>query len=112
LKTKLADEGNGDDCFWLGDHSFSWVTLREMLDYPYAGEMVTRGMVTNAQAEAYRMSGILPESWCGFTNQVGYERIEWKRPVKEAAWLFGQIIEKLKPLGEPENVRIVFGFDN
>lgn len=111
LNDKLQNEKE-TDFFWLGDHSFSWVTLQEMLDYPYAGEIVTRGLVTAEQAKKYKLTGEAPKTWCGWTNIIGYESIEWERPMKEAAWLFGEIIEKISPIGEPENVRIVFGFDS
>ena len=103
---------HGDDYCLLGDHSYSYITLKEMLEYDYNGLMVTRGMVSHAVAVAFKKEGKLPETWCGWTSQKGHEQLEWPRPLKEAAYLFGDIIKALKPLGEPENVRIVFGFDS
>ena len=112
-KELVAKLGSDDeDGFWLGDHSFSWVTLEEMLNYAYDEEIVTRGMVSSEQAAKFRETGEKPKEWYDWTNKEGYEHLEWKRPMKEAAWLFGEIVEKLIPLGKPENVRIVFGFDS
>jgi hypothetical protein len=110
LKGKMNLPGD-NDC-WLGDHSYSYITLKEMLEYDYNGLRIECGMVTHATAEAFRKEGKLPEEWCGWTSMKGYEKMEWKRPLKEAAYLFGEIVVSLIPLGEPENVRIVFGFDS
>lgn len=98
--------------FWA-DHSESYHTLKQLLKYPYKSQKITqRGYVTAEAAKAYREKGEAPESWFGFTDRKGYEQIEWKTPLSEAAPLFGWIIKALKPLGEPERVRIVFGFDS
>lgn len=107
LKEKLSP-----DSYFLGDHSFSYITLKEMLEYDYNGLVAECGMVTHAAAEAFRKEGKLPEEWCGWTNREGHEQMTWPRPLKDAAWLFGEIVLSLIPLGEPENVRIVFGFDS
>lgn len=113
LSEKLAHAyDNEDDFFWLGDHSFSWVTLREMLEYPYDGNMATRGMVPAEVAAKFRETGEAPQEWCAWTNQEGYESLEWQRALKDAAWLFGELLEVLSKLGEPDDVRIVFGFDS
>lgn len=108
-ETKSAVE---HDEIWLGDHSFSWLTLRELLDYPYDGLMVERGMVDKKTAAAFRATGKPPEEWCGDTTAKEWVRLEWQRPLREAAKLFGKIIETISPLGDPDSVRIVFGFDS
>lgn len=58
----LADE------MWLGDHSFSWLTLRELLTY------------------------------------------RWN--AKEARDFVSEFLPELKKLGDPDKIRIVFGFDS
>jgi len=96
----------------LGYHSFSWVTLGELLALDLDALITERGMVSARAAEKFRKDGIRPDSWSGWTSEEGAERIQWQRPIREAAWLLVKIIEALKPLGEPENVRLVFGFDS
>lgn len=100
------------DDFWLGDHSHSWLTLQELLAYPYEGDVTVCGMVSAEQAERFRATGETPKTWCRWTNQEGYEQLEWPQPLRESAWLFGEILNALSPLGNPEDVRIVFGFDS
>lgn len=56
------------DFFWLGDHSFSWLTLAELLEH------------------RQRIAKVSPE--------------------------FDKVITALQKVGPPEDVRIVFGFDN
>lgn len=113
VRKKLDNENINDDFFWLGDHSFSWVTLQELLNYNINNEMTQYGVVTEEQAKVFREKGTIPIEWCGWRSDMeGYERIEWKQPIREAAWLLPEIIDKLKPLGIPSNVRIVFGFDS
>lgn len=44
-------EKDGEDCeFWFGDHSYSWLTLAELLAYDWSQETNRRGWVT---AEVY-----------------------------------------------------------
>lgn len=74
---RYSDEGGP----WLGDHSFSWVTLRELLDYDW-----------NARV-----------SWPGGQEMT----------LREACSDFtGKVIPWLATLGAPDDVRIIFGFDN
>jgi hypothetical protein len=62
---------------WPGDHSFSWLTLRELLEYDWQ---------------------------C---------RTSWEDTYAECAGQFyTKVIPALQTLGDPDDVRIVFGFDS
>ena len=105
-------EVDDDSWFWLGDHSFSWVTLRELLDYDLDAPLTQRGMVSPENATRFRETGQPPDSWHGWTSKPNYERIEWEVPIRKRASLIPMLIDEIKDLGEPENVRLVFGFDD
>ncbi len=113
LSEELGDllEANGDEHIYLGYDSFSWVTLKELLEYDLEADVTMRGYVTHEAARNYREKGILPSSWAGWTSLPNHEKLEWKQPLRQAAWLVDEIIIAIQPLGEPDRVRIVFGFD-
>ncbi len=81
-------------------HSHSWLTLKELTDFDYDATFEdlryeeTIGNVTNGAAIAEPGKG----------NVVTFREFLGE-------WFFKEI-ELLKTLGEPENVRIVFWFDN
>jgi hypothetical protein len=110
LSDELADAFQASECY-LGDEPYSYLTLRELLDYDLEAPLTQRGMVSTEAAQAYREKGELPTAWCGWTSQPGFERLSWQVPRRQAAWLIPQIIETLQGLGEPDHVRIIFGFD-
>jgi hypothetical protein len=105
-------EYDSPDSVWLGDHSYSWVTLDELLAIDLDATITQRGMVSPEQAKAFRERGEHPDSWCGWTSDTSAVQIEWKVPLRKGAWLLPQIIEAIKGLGEPQDVRLVFGFDS
>lgn len=117
LRTKLEKKYEDDEDaehFWLGDQSFSWVTLKELLEYDLDGPVTVRGYVTREAAQRYRETGEIPRSSAAstWTHQAGLEQIEWQVPIRESAWLIPRLIEEIRDLGSPENVRLVFGFDS
>jgi len=98
---------------WIAEHNFSWLTLQELLSYPFKDTKVTLlRMVPTEEAKEYRESKKIPVNRCIFTTGEGYEWFKFESPLEDEAWLFPKIIEALKPLGKPEDVRIVFGFDS
>jgi len=99
---------------WESDgHSCSYLTVKELLDYNWNQTIVIRGMVTKETAEEYRKTGKTPDVWCGSTNQNGFENLEWKENLMEFTKGFvNETIPLLQTLGNPEDVRIVFWFDN
>lgn len=118
LSSELAHALDTDDesQIYLGYECFSYLTLRELLDYDLNTAITMRGYVSQEAAEHYRLTGELPQYFAGWTSLPGHEKLEWYEPVHQAAWLIPQIIETLQPLCVkenllPEHVRIVFGFD-
>jgi hypothetical protein len=117
LRTKLEKEieDNEDaEQFRLGDQSFSWVTLKELLEYDLDAPVTVRGYVPRESAQRYRETGEIPRSYAAstWTHHEGFEQIEWQVPIRESAWLIPELIEEIRGLGDPENVRLVFGFDS
>lgn len=117
LRAKLeACESNDfleeDEYIWLGDHSHSWVTLGELLQYDLGAPMLVTGFVSEKEAQHYRETGEFPTSHMAWTSQPGFVKMSWVQPVSDRAPLIGTLIEELRPLGAPDEVRIVFGFDN
>jgi hypothetical protein len=122
----------------MGDHSYSWLTLAELQAYPWQCSVVHGGWVTEATYEEWKKAGRgWPRAWSGEpsggnTELVSNERmdeiiqcinidpdkhyftrIEWGVSVAESASTFyTSFMTALTTLGAPEDVRIVFGFDN
>lgn len=105
-------EFDSPDYVWLGDHSFSWFMLSELMALNLEVKHKKRGFVTKAIYDKFQEDGLPPAEWCGGTTNKDYQKIEWVETLKNSAWLIPNIIEAIKPLGEPEKVRVVFGFDN
>lgn len=117
----------------FGYHDMSYVTLRELLDYDWDQTTRHRGYVTAEEFKVYRERG-KPDSWCGgvggsmvriISNKRmaslidrgddtshRYTQVEWEEKYRESAEDFLSYVEGLKPLGDPDNVRLVFGFDS
>ncbi|MEA3440176.1 MAG: hypothetical protein U9R58_07830 [Chloroflexota bacterium] len=111
-KLEHADDCDYNEWIWFGNHSFSWVTLRELLDYDLDAPLTQRGMVDSQTAQRFRNTGQPPDSWTGFTTLPDHERIEWHVPIRQRVSLVTDLIDAIKDLGEPDHVRIVFGFDD
>lgn len=105
---RLAEDGGDQDydsaleaygAGWLGDHSHSWLTLRELADYDW--NQTTR----HAKYENER-GGWVP---------LDAKQIGWTEPVtyrERAGRFYTEFMPALLKLGEPDRVRIVFGFDS
>lgn len=100
---------------FLGDHSFSWVTFDEVLAYDWDRPFLESGIVTEAQAAHYRLTGQAPTEWCQGTTRQDAVRIEWPRTPRVATrdWV-GGFATQLTDYGDvaPSDVRLVFGFDS
>lgn len=105
-------DGEKDEWLYLGNHSFSWVTLKELLDYDLDAPATVRGMVPSEAAKRFKEFGEIPTSWSNWTSKPNFERIEWQEPIRQRAWLIPMLIDEIKVLGEPDKVRLVFGFDD
>jgi len=130
---KLSDSWDSDG------HSHSYNTLQELLDYDWDGQTrITRGIVNVENFKEFKEKGE-PSAWAGGVSNVEivsnevmaqialgiygtldrnetryYTHVEWKNTYREnvgASYLQG-ILDELTKYGKPENVRIVFWFDN
>jgi hypothetical protein len=131
----LPEGVEDDDCeTWFGDHSFSWVTLKEVLDWPGWNQTLHRTGIVSREEYERLMScgGGCPESWCGGISGPGVKtaesaeecddwthvRYEWTQPFADTVGVFRKWIEYLDAkygyllADDPAAVRLVFGFDS
>lgn len=121
---------------WMGDHSHTWLTLRELQEYAWDSVTNKCGWVNGPQRrEMLEKELSAPDSYCGgvsgpsithTTLQLLDQRLKdgeecasvyaeaiWPVTYREAA---GQYVTELVPwlesLGAPDDVRIVMGFDS
>lgn len=135
LRLQSHDDDNGE---WLGDHSFSWLTVEELLGFdwnqPIEGGESCSGWVKAEEFIRWRECG-RPSSWCksvgggavrhvehdemarligaGKANEHTYTFVKWGATLATHIgdwWL--KKLELLRSLGDPRNVRVVFGFDS
>lgn len=125
------------DGWGVDGHSHSWLTVAELLAYDWQGQTTKRrGWVSGSEYKRWKASGANgPDSWCGgvggggvqhVSNQemdrriasekdVGrhYTLVEWGVSYADCARDFlSETLPTLRAMGDPEDVRIVFWFDN
>ncbi len=125
------------DSYGCDGHSHSYLTLSELLAYDFDQITVKRGVIELAKYAELRKTNKSPESWSGGISgpnivtidedvadeildngqDVGSNRFyvsyHWVIKYKESVSDFIETtIPELQKLGEPDNVRIVFFFDN
>lgn len=62
---------------WIfGDHSFSFATLRELLDYDWDQPLHQEGIVESAEMERCEDEGRDPNTWCGGVSGPRVEIVE------------------------------------
>lgn len=132
--SSLDDEDMQGD--WLGDHSYSWLTLAELEAYPWETTLHRgRGVVSRAVFERWDgVHEIFPHSggisgphiktvtaaeWRQMSDDKKddgtrwYIQIEWEETAAEACQPFvTEALPWLRQFGAPADVRIVFGFDS
>jgi hypothetical protein len=135
VSPEIKKESDG----WNGDgHSHSYFTLKELQDYDWMQTTKSYGTVTLEEYKKFKETKIPPDYYCGgvsggsvinLTNKEmdkaiaensfikGYEyytRIGWETTYKDAVgkYFFETTMENLKKIAPPEDVRIVFWFDN
>ena len=140
LPDSVSPEVKKESDEWGGDgHSHSWFTLKELHEYPWKSRTNThRGWVSPEQFEIWRLKG-KPESWSGgvgghLVEHITWQEmdrkckkgffkrksklsyycsVEWEESYYESCKDFVDVtIPALQKLGKPEDVRIVFWFDN
>ena len=114
-----------------GEHTPSWLTLREILSYDWKKTVYKTKMVSKETADAYRKDGTLPIGYCTWTNQDSWETLTWPITTGEVAMRFlRKVIPRLKEEARKlrkwdresrtyeseknhyNHVRIVFWFDS
>ena len=96
---------------WFGDHSFSFVTLKELLDYDWDASYTYYTQASKEVAEEMARTGNPPTSWCAWgTNCVP---VTWQTTRRHAVHEWpDDVLPVLQQLGDPDDVRLVFGFDS
>jgi hypothetical protein len=116
LPSDVSDYVKQQSDQWGEDgHSHSWLSLRELLDYDWEQTATIKGWVTKEQAEEYRRTGKTPSHWSSDVwPRDRYEEISWQ--VKYSDYVRDFIDYSLLKLKQfacpPEDIRIVFWFDN
>jgi len=121
---------------YMGDHSFTWVSLDELKAFPWdATEACQYGVVTAEEYEQLTVDHARPHSYCGAVSGAGirtydpdtyrlakskgalaakpYVRMGWPETAREATgdWA-GEVIPWLDTLAEGKPLRLVLGFDS
>jgi len=133
--SKIKTESDG----WGGDgHSHSWLTLKELQDYDWKGHTTIHiGVVNEQEFKEYLENGV-PSGWAGGISGDGITTVTndemrdiisgvtprepGKRYITSIKWpesyysctrdFVDRVIPNLAKIGDPEDVRIVFWFDN
>ena len=142
----IDEEGNESDRrrapeyhqgVWMGEHSYTWVTLAELKNYSWDKTTKLRGWVNGNQLKAMREEGLSqPKEWCGdvfgarvqkvslevldrlVQDQVDglgnfFAVVEWEKAYKDCAGRFYSVfLPLLRGLGGGDDVRLVMGFDS
>lgn len=118
---------------WVGDHSFTWVTLEELKDFDW-DEVMTwiYGVVPAEKYEELVAVGETPNEYCGDIAGPGiqvyepdeyratkkraekpYVRMGWPVTAREATWDWpGDVIPWLEKMADGRPLRLVVGFDS
>lgn len=118
--SKFFDPGDG---FWMGDHSFSWLTGEEMLAWTKKAPVVTHTGVIDRDAYEKWDKISSPGDYCGWISGPGivvtespegvgctHVLVSWPVCLKdELAYFFDEVRRLVELYGE---VRFVFGFDS
>lgn len=123
--------GYGEDVeYEFGDHSFSWLTLDEIADWPGWDQVLhEQGWISREQyAEWQKNPGAPSGGWSGgisgravihanheadlFPDGWTHVRVSWTRPLRDPCGLFLTWLEYAKAKVRDREGRIVFGFDS
>lgn len=99
---------------WMGDHSFSWLSLKEILDFEWDKKHKHTAYVSKETAEKMdKDKSYIPESFAGWSSN-GVVR-SWDTTLRDMVSpdFFNVWIPLFKKLhDDTNNVRLVFGFDS
>lgn len=127
----LPADLRGEEDWEFGDHSHSWVTLREVLDWPgWAKPLGMSGILDREEYEHIQRDGSKPRSWCqgvsgsriivadSLTPDCTHVRHAWEETFADYAPVFRRWLDYLEVKhgwmlrDDPAAVRLVFGFDS
>jgi len=112
-KDVSAEVYNESERWGCDGHSHSWLTLTELLNFDWSQKIKITRMVSAESRRQYLENGITPNAWCSWTNTEGWDSLEWEESLAEYCNEFiNEFIPELQKLGNPDEVRIVFWFDN
>lgn len=117
--------------WFMGDHTFSWLTLNEVRLWDgWDQTLYESGILNRQQYVKFTENSVPPESWSGdvwgrdvivanhdegdFPDGWNHVRVSWQRPLRDSCRLFLTWIDYLVMRHEMWNhdVRLVFGFDS
>jgi hypothetical protein len=108
--------------YWMGNHSFSWLTVAEILAWEgWSKDLHMEGFISPSELERMQREGGDPKVWLAWFSGEGYKdyvKHHWTTPFIQRsrvfrAWLdyvalkHSSILER-----DPSSLRIVFGFDS
>lgn len=114
-------------------HSASYLTLQELIDFQNEKHPLKhRGMISPEAQKQLDEHGILPDTWCQYTNAEGFEFREWEEDIDILEPLINDLKKRADELNmiydwswdsknedtresaykAAANIRIVFWFDN
>ena len=110
---------------WMGDHSFSWLTLAEMKDWPHWDRPLAETGIVSLEVFKKWDGKSAPESWCGGVGgpnvivgtpdnlkNATYVEIGWEsRTMRDCCKTFLKWLDYVES-AHGQNCRIVFGFDS
>lgn len=120
---------------WLGDHSFTWVSLDELKAFPWDTTLATiYGCVTGDVFDELKPRNLKPANYSGGISGPGiqvysedewlnhraecraarpYVRMSWTESAREATYDWaGEVIPWLESLADGRPLRLVMGFDS
>lgn len=123
------DDGNPDARIWLGDHSWTWLTLEELERHDWDRKFVDSGILSLEEYDAWKLSeNSAPAGWCrGISGprvvisaeegplkpNTSHLVCKWEQTQRAhigERWF--EFMARLHRLGAPADVRLVFGFDS
>lgn len=124
-------DADPDHSSWLGDHSFSWLTLDEISDYPYWDEpLLEVGYFSREEYEDFLASSKAPATWSGDIWGGNIIKADAEQEFFPEGWTHVRVRWARRTLGDAcktfllwtkyaqskdwsgEGARIVFGFDS
>lgn len=136
VSKEIKDES---DSWSVDGHSHSWFTVKELKDYNWDQTTKKKGVISLAEYSDIKRNSIIPNTYSGSIMGSNIETVDtsvadkilngeiidslvdkrifvryiWETAYREQVSLFlDDTLPVLESLGDPEDVRIVFWFDN